>query len=337
MEAVTRVAVEVFDSHDRVHARERLVLADGRTRFTVGRSVAADVMIDDAHAASLHAMVELGVDGQWRVTDLGSVNGVIVNGARQRGATDLTLPGGMLQIGRTRLRVRSEHEALVPELLDRGTAGALTGHMPTIAIAGAVVCAWFVAYYAWLGAPRDSATVMAAGLVSLFVGTGAWTAMWALLTRVMRGEGRWVTHLAIAFGAGAVMLVLDWVLGLGWFAFSLPQFPARDGLLAVAASAAGLYWHMTTAAPLSRRTALLFAIVAPALILGTTSWVQARNQVRDVNFIGERAQLFPPALRLRQGGTVDAFFERAATLKDAADQKRKAVAGDDSGESEEEN
>ena len=112
----------------------------------------------------------------------------------------------------------------------------------------------------------------------------------------MLGEGRWVTHLAIAFGAGAVMLVLDWVLGLGWFAFSLPQFPARDGLLAVAASAAGLYWHMTTAAPLRRRTALLFAIVAPALIVGTTSWVQARNQARDVNHIGVREQIFHTAV-----------------------------------------
>ena len=337
MEAMTRVAVEVLDSHGRVHTRERLVLGGEKKRFTIGRGVAADVMIDDAHAALLHAAVELDEEGLWRVTDLGSANGVVIGGARQRGAAALLLPDGALQVGRTRLRIRAGHETLAPERVDRGDAGPLNGYMPTVATAGAVVCAWFIGYFAWLAAPRDSATVMAAGLVSLFVGAGVWTAIWALLTRVMRGEARWVTHVAIAFGAGAVMLAIDWVLDLGWFAFSLPQFSIRDGLLAVAAAAVALYLHLTTAAPIRRRTAMLCAIAVPALILGTTGWVQARNQVRDVNFIGVSTQLFPPALRLRQGGTVDAFFGRAAALKDESDQKRKAMSGDDTAESEDEN
>jgi hypothetical protein len=332
MEAMTRVAVEVLDSHDRVHTRERLVLGGEKTRFTVGRGTAADVMIDDAYAASLHAAVELGADGQWRITDLGSVNGVIVGGKRRRGATDLALPDGTFQIGRTRLRVRGEHEALAPEHLDRGHAGALSGHLPAIAGAGALVCAWFTSYFVWLAAPRDGATLIAAGLVSLFVGAGVWTAVWALLTRVMRGEARWVTHAAIALGAGAVLLVVQWVMAVSWFAFNLPQIPARDVLLTMTLAAVALYWHISTAAPIARRTALLFAIVVPLLLVGTTSWVEARNHTRDVNFIGDRAQLFPPSLRLRQGETVDAFFDRAATLKSDADRKRKAVGGDDNDE-----
>lgn len=332
MEAMTRVAVEVLDSHDRVHTRERLLLGDGKKRFTLGRGTAADVMIDDRHAAALHAAVELGADGLWRITDLGSVNGVIVGGTRILGATDVALPGGAFQIGRTRLRVRGEHEALDPERLDRGHAGALSGHMPAIAMAGAIVCAWFVGYFAWLVAPRDSATMMAAGLVSLFIATGIWTAVWALLTRVMRGEARWMTHAAIALGVAAALIALQWVTALGWFAFSLPQFAARDVLLTMVLAAVALYWHISTAAPIRRRTALFYAIAVPVLILGTTSWVEARKHTRDVNFIGESMQLFPPSLRLRQGGSVEGFFERAASLKSDADRKRKAVASDETGD-----
>lgn len=334
MEAMTRVAVEVLDSHDRVHTRERLVLGGGKMRFTVGRGTAADVMIDDSCSAALHAAVELGADGKWRVTDLGSVNGVIVGRARHRGATDLALPDGIFQIGRTRLRVRGEHDALAPERLDRGHAGALSGHLPAIAGAGAVVCVWFTSYFAWLVAPRDTETLVAAGLVSFFIGASVWIAMWALLTRVMRGEARWVTHAAIALGVGAVLLAVDWVMNLGWFAFSWPQIPMRNVLLIMVAAAVALYWHITTAARIGRRTALVLAIAGPLLIVGTTSWVEARKHTRDVNFIGERAQLFPPSLRLRQGGTVDVFFDRAASLKNDADKKRKAVESDDTGDVE---
>ncbi len=335
MEAMTRVAVEVLDNHDRAHARERLVLGGGKMSFTVGRGPAADVMIDDARAAALHAVVVLGADGQWRVTDLGSVNGVVVGGTRHRGATDLALPDGVLQIGRTCLRVRGEHETLAPERPDRGHAGALSGHLPAIAITGAVVCALFTGYFAWLVAPRDAATMVAAGLVSFLIGAGAWLSIWALLTRVMRGEARWVTHAAIALGVGAVLLAVDWVMTLGWFAYSLPQFSVRNVLLIMVAAAAMLYWHLTTAARIRRRTALIFAIAGPLLILGTTTWVEARKHTRDVNYISDRGQLFPPSLRLRQGGTLDVYFERAASLKTDADRKRKAVASDDAGDTPE--
>ena len=329
MEAMTRVAVEVLDSHDRVHTRERLVMDGGKKSFTVGRGAAADVMIDDAHSAPLHAAVELGADGRWRVTDLGTVNGVIVGGRRHHGAVDLVLPDGRLQVGHTRLHVRGEHEALAPEREDRGNAGALTGHMATIAIAGALVCAGFTAYFGWLVASRDTAMLIAASLLSLFIGTAVWIAIWALLTRVMRGEGRWVTHAAIALGAGAVLLAVEWVMALAWFAFGLPTFPARNVLLSSVVVAAALFWHVTTAARITRRSALWFAVIGPNLIVGMTNWGEARKHTRDVNFIGERMQLFPPALRLRQSGTLDAFFDNAASLKQGADRKRKAMASDD--------
>jgi hypothetical protein len=329
MEAMTRVVVEVLDSHDRVHLRERLVLGGDKISFTVGRGAAADVIIDESCSAALHATVELGADGKWRVADLGSINGVIVGRTRHSGVTDLELPDGIFQIGRTRLRVRGEHETLPPERVDRRQGGKLSGYLPAIAVTGAVVCMLFTVYFSWLIAPRDTATLVGAALVSLFISAIAWIAIWALLTRVLRGEARWVTHAAIALGTGAALLAVDWVVALGWFAFSLPGISMRHVLLIIIASAVALYWHISTAAPVGRRTALLLAIAGPLLTVGTTTWVEARKHTRDVNYISEREQLFPPALRLRQGGSADVFFGRAASLKTEADRRRKAVENDD--------
>ena len=49
-------------------------------RVTLGRSSSADVVLDDASVSSEHAVLEL-FDGGYRLRDLGSTNGVRVNGS----------------------------------------------------------------------------------------------------------------------------------------------------------------------------------------------------------------------------------------------------------------
>ena len=53
---------------------------------TVGRGRQADVMVDDASLSRLHARIALDQDGQLSVDDLGSTNGVFVNGTEQLSA-----------------------------------------------------------------------------------------------------------------------------------------------------------------------------------------------------------------------------------------------------------
>ena len=100
------VLIEILDSHGRVHLRERVALPAERQAFTIGRSVRADVTLDDPHAAAMHATVEVTPDGTLRVSDHDSVNGVVINGKRHRNASHIEVPDGLLQIGRTRLRIR---------------------------------------------------------------------------------------------------------------------------------------------------------------------------------------------------------------------------------------
>jgi hypothetical protein len=323
------VVVETLGSHGRVQVRDRVALTAEKRHVTIGRSAEADVILDDAYAAALHASVEVAPDGTILVSDLGSENGVGIAGRRHKGAQQLPVPGGLLQIGRTRLRVRSTSEALSPEKPDRAAIARDRGSPSWAAAAGALACAVYVAYAAWLEAPRDVAGTIVVAFIPALIAAGAWIAFWALLSRVMQGEWRWLWHGAILFSVVAVYVLSESVLEIAWFVYTLPRWESRDMLMAAVAFTVALYWHLTHASSVSRRRAAFIAVLLPASVTCATLWIQARIQDRDVNHIGVTETVYPPALRVRKGGDVRDFFERAALLKPTADSKRSKIPADD--------
>jgi hypothetical protein len=68
---------------------------------TVGRSRECDVILDDAGVSRRHAEIRPGPDG-WTVQDLGSTNGVRVNGEDIRGARALA-SGDRVELGSTEI------------------------------------------------------------------------------------------------------------------------------------------------------------------------------------------------------------------------------------------
>lgn len=324
MEAVTpeTVVVEVLDSHGRVRARERMVLSADRPGFTVGRSTAADVILDDAFVAPLHVSIEITPERRLCATDLGSVNGIVVKSKRHKNAQRLELPDGLLRVGRTYLRLRTQQEDLAAEKPDHF---ATYSHAGRIAYPAALVCVLFIAYYTWLAAPWDPAAEIAYSMIKVLPVVGAWIALWALVSRVMTGEWRGTLHAAILLGVLAVLFALDFLMELTWFSLALPQWSWRNSVMLGAAFAVALYWHLAEVSTLKRRTVALTAVLLPLLAVGATTWVSMRGQERNVNFIDADMKVYPPALRLREGGTVDEYFAAAAGLKEAAERRRKAV------------
>lgn len=326
------VVVEVLDQHGRVRQRERITLTPDRRRFTVGRSAAADVMLDDIYAAALHAAFEVTSGGRILVDDLDSVNGIVVEDKRSHGVKGLPLTTGELQLGRTTLRLRLAAEALAPERPDHaGRSGRSIGRIAVAAIAASIL---FVIYFSWLGAPRDLATTAAAALTTSLSAAASWIAIWALLSRVIQGEWRVEIHAAIFFCVAAALLLFDSLRDIVWFSLALPSGVVFDLLLGMVAVALALYLHLTYASNLKARSAALGAILLPLLIGGSGAWVQARNQARDVNHIGVREQIYPPALRLRAGSSLESYFDGAPELKTAAEKKRRAMPSDELEEDE---
>lgn len=88
-----------------VQVGQRFVL--GRGRAMIGREAAADIVIEDEGVSREHAVVA-NRDGSCRVEDLGSTNGVFVNGERIE-ATTLE-PGDRVGVGATTLELRLEDD-----------------------------------------------------------------------------------------------------------------------------------------------------------------------------------------------------------------------------------
>jgi hypothetical protein len=331
MESLTPefVVVETLGSHGRVQARDRVGLTAGKRHITIGRSTEADVMLDDAYAAPLHVSVEVTADGALLVTDLGSVNGIGIAGRRHKDARQLPVPGGTLQVGRTRLRIRAWNESLPPEKLDHAAIAPVRGSPSWAAAVGALVCAAYVGYSVWLEAPRDIAPIVVVAFIPVLLASGAWITLWALLSRLMQGEWRWLWHSAILFSVSAAWVLADGVLNVAWFAFSLPHWESREALIIAGAFAVALYWHLTHASGISVRRAALIAALLPASVSAVALWIQSQVQERNVNYIGINEKFYPPALRVREGGDVREFFDAAAQLQAAADSRRSRIPPDD--------
>jgi hypothetical protein len=75
------------------------------SRVLIGRSRDCDVTLEDPNASRRHAELR-NEDGRWIVTDLGSTNGVKVNGRRVEEA--VLQPGDELALGLARLRFELE-------------------------------------------------------------------------------------------------------------------------------------------------------------------------------------------------------------------------------------
>jgi Protein of unknown function (DUF3662)/FHA domain len=83
---------------------KRLVV--GARGATIGRSRSCDIVLDDANVSRQHAEVRPR-GGGWFVADLGSTNGVAVNGARVEQAHALR-PGDRIELGTTVLTFELE-------------------------------------------------------------------------------------------------------------------------------------------------------------------------------------------------------------------------------------
>ena len=81
-----------------------LLVAEGRRHVVppggalIGRSRECDVVLSDANVSRRHAELRPAAAGTWVISDLGSTNGVLVNGHRISGAASLR-PGDRIALG----------------------------------------------------------------------------------------------------------------------------------------------------------------------------------------------------------------------------------------------
>ena len=119
--------IEILTENGEVQQRQRIATLPIR----IGRGYDNDFILDDAHTAAKHAIVEEDGAGGLLLRDLGSQNGVIHRGQRQ---LQVALSGNsIVRLGHTRLRVRASDHPVAPELSDT-TRHDWEGLRPAVAV-----------------------------------------------------------------------------------------------------------------------------------------------------------------------------------------------------------
>ncbi len=92
-----------------------IILTAGQSK-TVGRGRQADVMVDDPSLSRLHARVSVDHEGQLAVDDLGSTNGIFVNGSEQLSA--FVIAGDVIRFGRVEYLVGTDEVPTTPSVAE---------------------------------------------------------------------------------------------------------------------------------------------------------------------------------------------------------------------------
>ncbi|MDN2709190.1 FHA domain-containing protein [Janthinobacterium sp. SUN118] len=319
--------LEILAENGEVQQRQRMAALPIR----IGRGYDNDFILDDAHTAARHAVIEDDGAGGLLLRDLGSQNGVIHRGQRQ---VQVAMTGdSIVRLGHTRLRVRASDHPVAPELGDT-TMHNWEGLRP--AMAGLAMIGASAAFSNWLGDAEAFDPITYLMIIAYALAGGlVWASVWAVANRLFGHVARFGRHLFI-IGCGLLaMEVWELASNMAAYAFSLEALTRYGRHMFIVIVCAMIYYHLCTIKPQHPRR---FALVAVVLaIIGSTlillSNLQISGRLADEPYM---SAIYPPALRLSPNHTTDAFFRDAASLQRAVDAERgKSAKGDDEDDSDE--
>ncbi|MDC8756097.1 FHA domain-containing protein [Janthinobacterium fluminis] len=290
----------------------------------LGRGYDNDVILDDAHTAARHAIIEADGEGMPVLRDLGSQNGCIHRGKR---LGSIALDGDtVVRLGHSNLRLRGADHPVPAELTDTTMHGWEGG---TPALLGLGLIGATALLTNWLNDTQPFQAVAYLLVLSYALAGGlVWSGVWAFGNRLFGRHARLGRHLFI-LGCGLAALEA-WKLSSSVLAYSYSmEALTRYGRHAIIAIVCCMvFFHLRTIKPHHPRrlAAACMVLLLIGSSLGLMSNLQLSGRVADEPYM---AVLLPPAFRLSPDHTPEEFFGRAAKLKSGVDAERaRAAAGE---------
>jgi len=304
--------IEVLSRHRDVVARQRVT--GGVVR--VGRAYDNDLVLDDPHVAAHHLRFVRGDDGTWSAEDLGSANGLRVDGKRRAQAP---LDGDVVVVaGHTGLRLRTSAYAVAEELpLARRGVPHWAAALACLALVFALAVLEL-----WLGETGETKLIRyLTPLLTLAVVIAVWVSAWTVLSRLFAGHARFGLHLLIV-GAGLLAYACyEQLAEIGAFALSWTALAGTVYVGAWLVFAAVCYAHLRALgrARLPLKAACALALAALGISMQTLKLSDWRADYGQPDTL---KRLEPPSLRLVGARAPAAFYADAAALQAVLDRAR---------------
>ncbi len=283
----------------------------------LGRGYDNDFIVDDAHCAARHAIVESDADGQLVMRDLDTMNGMVHQGKRK---TSLVIGGDtVVRLGHTTLRVRAADFPVPAEQLDR-TMHAWEGGMP--GLVGLFLIGAFAVFTFWLADTQAFQLIRYLQALAYGIGAGlVWSGAWAFANRLFGRHARLGRHLFI-FGCGlAAITVFKLASSSLAYSLSLEALTRYGSHVAIVLAAGMLYFHLSTVKPNNQKGFRVICLILALLGSGLTliSNEQRSGRLRDELYM---SVLMPPSMRVAKNHNVDEFMGNVAAMKARLDAER---------------
>jgi hypothetical protein len=314
--------VEILSRQHEIAARFRLSGPEAR----IGRGYNNDIIVDDPYVAAEHLRLFRDQAGQLVVEDLGSANGVYLNGSTQRLGRIIVDGKQPIRIGHTFLRIREGNFAV-----ERERVGRPDRHGLPIILAALLAVALLGLDEAriWLVQTVEvQPTTYLGPLLGMVITVLGWAGMWALLSRIFSGSSRFLRNLLITLTGGLAMALYSVIAQFAAYALTWSAGVTYSFAAIWAIAAIMCFFHLEKIGP--PRLWLKGAIIAALMIVAVTA--QAL-QLSEAYFKSGRQNtprlLMPPSLRVAPLHDQAAFFGEIAKLKAKLDDDRVKARPDD--------
>jgi hypothetical protein len=316
--------VEILSRHRDVTARFKIAGAEAR----IGRGYDNDVVVDDPYVAAQHLRVFRDENGQLVAEDLGSANGVFLDGGADRVARVVVDGRQPIRIGHTLLRIREAGYVVEPERAAPSEAGVLP---VVLAVVLSVLILGIELVDVWL-------TEIAESKVSVYLGPPlaicaavlVWVGGWALMSRIFSGRAHFLRNLLIVLTGVCVFSLYNEVARFATYSWTFPSAITYGYVVAWLIAAAVCFLHLREVG----RSRLLLKGALVLVLFGIVIAVQALQRSEAYSASGRQVvahQLLPPSLRLVPLRDEDAFFADIAKLKAELNKDRQRVIAGDTG------
>lgn len=312
--------VEVLSRHKEVRHRYRVE----QLPINIGRDYDNDIILDDQHIASRHAVVEEDQDGCLRMRDLDSCNGILYKGKRKK---ELPIDAETIfRLGHTYLRIRSadyhvDQEVPVSVFYKwEGWTPALTGL--ALVLLYSVFAQWIDDFKQFEVSDYIAVSVIMMSFV--FICSG----IWAFTSRLFGEYARLGRHVFI-FGCALIIGTLcSYLCDVIAYSLSLEKFTRYGSHVWIAIFVVMVFFHLQQIRPnLTKRFALssvvLFVFLSGGMLLFNYN---ERRSLSDELFMYVR---FPPSLRLAKDKSVSVLMSDVTQLKSSVDNERNKAEKDE--------
>lgn len=304
----------------------------------IGRSLDADMVVDDPHLAPLHAELNL-VDDAVCLTLGQTLNGAQVGGRSVPSGHTVPLDldphthHRTWRMGAATWRLRLASDALAPEqplvhhhwLGGRMPALPMWRHvLPLLLLSVLVQC-----FDRWLdnnpGTPVNTYVSALLGALGLTMG---WALVWSFGNKLFLGRLDYKVHLKLVLVYSLAWTLLDAALPLLAFATDWPALSRVAEPLTTAVLCALIWAHLVWIMP-THRKGLLAGVVALYMTgMGLNMWLQYQ---RTGQYVSERyiAALPPPSWRLVDTQPVSKLIDDARGMKAGLDRLARQDDGDE--------